>query len=949
VLRKEQRRLERRQFLGKRLLAGSTAIVIALGMAVGGTAPVFAAPASTTLSAPIVNANGIKTYFQKGLTCNEQAVNFQKPPALDGSNLNNDGLYQAVNPNNWGTLTWDVSDKRVTWSINPGWDVDVCVKGGSYLTTIDTSNTPAGVTSYVHTYAGLSHLGFRIVSAPSGTPTQVVDCVSVTYSKGAPISNGDHFNITITPPGSQINAYVDQNIAGGVNYNGQNGLGLRINAFGVAQTPIPLTLPQVTSGVLVFFYSEFITAASWTVSFVQTDAIDTWPNLKCGTTETEQLLEPLATSAEIECNTDGSYTLGDLMVDGVQAVQWYVAIGDTKPTDLSGYKQFDPGKVIVNSTQTVHVKAVPISDKYSLKPGATSEWTFRFTAPEGCARPCLPNDAITYTYVNSGPTANTGIVTVAQRDGYSDKLCKPLYVTAAAWAFNVVDQVWTQTLVVANRINGGEPITQVGTYEYGALVGCGQGDIYASRTAFPNPSPLLLGPNQPAWPEGMTPWDFEETFLHDMGFSGTPGPTYLVTNPGCNALIPVTPTVSVIDECGEYGAIKLNSDNPHISYIVKDTNGIVVPVADAKEGQFTVVAIASFPYILKNYPVGGWPVNLQKKYDCELPDLPITDASIGFVDPTCNYNQKLDPSKLVVTDALLATRESYQEFSDGRYEVVFVTTDPLARFFDSSTPVPGRTVSEGGTKLTFTGTLAGPNTELCTVLSVVDPFAYVDTCVTASFTLFSVEGLTYRVTIGNDPSFDAVFAEGVPSKTFAVEPGDYVLAVPRANDGYILGPDQPTPLDRQFTTYGPDDCQLPELPNWPASATATNQVCSVFGMNSGTIAVQFSVGPVSNPNPVRYYLAYGTAQQQELTSAVTAVPPGQHLVTAVASISTDSVNDAGNTAVLPVTAGAASAENCDLPTLAFTGASGALTGMGALALLLTLVGAGVVVARRRQA
>ncbi len=439
---------------------------------------------------------------------------------------------------------------------------------------------------------------------------------------------------------------------------------------------------------------------------------------------------------------------------------------------------------------------------------------------------------------------------------------------------------------------------------------------------------FLNGPNNPQ--EALVPGGWGSSYK-------------LVKNPDC-----ALATAAVFENPAScFSGSLLNEDlfdvSPGVTWVVVD------PGSDTRQYEvaFTAPAASLFSDGTRTFVVKGDLDPVLGDEDCVFP---ITNVFLTFNDATCMRGQTLNVDSFVFDTELAELAGDPIIEEDGTYTVVFATIG-LKTTFDQSPDValPGRIVSNGGKTLTFTGTLAGPNTELCRALPVVDPFEYVDTCVTASFTLFYVEGLTYRVTINDDPSFDVVFAEGVTSKTFGVEPGDYVLAVPRANDGYVLGPDQPTPLDRKFTTYGPGDCQLPELPNWPASATATNQVCSPFGMNSGEITVQFSVGPISNLNPVRYYLAYGTPQQQELTSAVTPVASGDHLVTAVASISTDSVNDAGHTAVLPVTVGAASAENCDLPTLAFTGASDALTGIGALALLLTLVGAGVVVARRRQA
>jgi hypothetical protein len=139
----------------------------------------------------------------------------------------------------------------------------------------------------------------------------------------------------------------------------------------------------------------------------------------------------------------------------------------------------------------------------------------------------------------------------------------------------------------------------------------------------------------------------------------------------------------------------------------------------------------------------------------------------------------------------------------------------------------------------------------------------------------------------------------------------------------------------------------PSLANWPASAVATPQICTPSGPRSGAITVQLSTGPAGNENPVRYYLAFGTAEQRELTSATTAVPTGAYTVTAETSDSADSVNNEGNTATFAVVVGAPAGGTCDLPTLAFTGAS-ELTGVaGLIALLLTLTGVAMLAAQRR--
>jgi hypothetical protein len=195
--------------------------------------------------------------------------------------------------------------------------------------------------------------------------------------------------------------------------------------------------------------------------------------------------------------------------------------------------------------------------------------------------------------------------------------------------------------------------------------------------------------------------------------------------------------------------------------------------------------------------------------------------------------------------------------------------------------------------------------------------------------------------VDDDGSFTVVFTAIGARTTFDQSP-DAAMAGRLVSDsgktltftGMLAGPNA-------------DECQLPSLANWPASAVATPQICTPSGPRSGAITVQLSTGPAGNENPVRYYLAFGTAEQRELTSATTAVPTGAYTVTAETSDSADSVNNEGNTATFAVVVGAPAGGTCDLPTLAFTGAS-ELTGVaGLIALLLTLTGVALLAAQRR--
>ena len=145
-----------------------------------------------------------------------------------------------------------------------------------------------------------------------GPPTQTVTCDIIAGNYNGPLENGKHINATIatTVNGKdvelgQVNMYVDQNIAGGASYNGQTNLGLRWKILGVDQTPIPLTLDQVKSGIITLPYGPVLAAAlakmgyySWTVTFVQTNETDTWPNFKCDTTKEDAVASVTIKTAE---------------------------------------------------------------------------------------------------------------------------------------------------------------------------------------------------------------------------------------------------------------------------------------------------------------------------------------------------------------------------------------------------------------------------------------------------------------------------------------------------------------------------------------------------------------------------------------------------------------------------------------------------------------------------
>ncbi|WP_439564824.1 hypothetical protein [Microcella sp.] len=217
----------------------------------------------------------------------------------------------------------------------------------------------------------------------------------------------------------------------------------------------------------------------------------------------------------------------------------------------------------------------------------------------------------------------------------------------------------------------------------------------------------------------------------------------------------------------------------------------------------------------------------------------------------------------------------------------------------------------------------------------------------ASFTVTASPNVSYTYTIDGGSPMDVVFPLGEDTVTIPVTPGATVVVTAAAASGFVL-PEGYEPWEKTFEVS--ERCiDLPVLANWPASASATAQVCSPLGsLVSGSITVVFPEGSIENPDPVRYFIAYGTPQQQELTSAVTAVAPGSYVVTAIPTVPTDSINDSGDRADFPLTVGAAADPDCgQLDTLAFTGAGAVTNWLGVAAVLLMVAGMGFVIRRNR--
>jgi hypothetical protein len=153
------------------------------------------------------------------------------------------------------------------------------------------------------------------------------------------------------------------------------------------------------------------------------------------------------------------------------------------------------------------------------------------STPTRLLKSCISPSQVSYTY---DPSTNSGVITVPTDPTSNGVLCDPFYVTAASWKYTS-NNTWPQNLDVVHKLG---KISTSGTYDFGAAVTCGQGDIYASYDANDqtlSPTKLLTGPDA----------NFVETFLDEMGFTG-PSPTYFPQDADCwSPLTPETGTPTV--------------------------------------------------------------------------------------------------------------------------------------------------------------------------------------------------------------------------------------------------------------------------------------------------------------------------------------------------------------------------------------------------------------------
>lgn len=126
-------------------------------------------------------------------------------------------------------------------------------------------------------------------------PEQELTCERVIVDYMRALKNGDHINLEYkvgNGSSKQVNVYVDQNVPGGytgtINGTSVNQLGLRFSDG----TTAGLSEADILAGIINFAYADLIDSDYYTVTFVQSNETDTWPNLTCGSTKKVSVTTP---------------------------------------------------------------------------------------------------------------------------------------------------------------------------------------------------------------------------------------------------------------------------------------------------------------------------------------------------------------------------------------------------------------------------------------------------------------------------------------------------------------------------------------------------------------------------------------------------------------------------------------------------------------------------------
>jgi hypothetical protein len=324
--------------------------------------------------------------------------------------------------------------------------------------------------------------------------------------------------------------------------------------------------------------------------------------------------------------------------------------------------------------------------------------------------------------------------------------------------------------------------------------------------------------------------------------------------------------------------------------------------------------------------------------------LGLAQASLQFTAATC-----LDPETLEMPGEAQLENATVKSFSvneeTGEFEVVFELADGGDAFDTNQTDfVFGdyeksvtATYNDDNTELTLSGMLDGPNEELCSEKSAtaVAP-TQVNTCEVQSYTLTAAEGVEYTVTVNDGDPTVVDFGDDTEA-TFMAETFDTVVINAYVLDGYAFLEGATTEWTFEFPL--PEDC-FPTAPVTTASVTWVQPDC--LG-NPGSYTLTNEPGVIWTVDGVvvqgnkTYTAAIGSTPSIEASLE----PASEEFPTGFGW------NDENQQTLWNLSFVAPT--NCDLTTLALTGASNALGGLGMVAVLIMMAGTGLVVARRREA
>lgn len=554
---------------------------------------------------------------------------------------------------------------------------------------------------------------------------------------------------------------------------------------------------------------------------------------------------------------------------------------------------------------------------------------------EGCqpTPTCLPSSAVSYTY---SPTTNSGVITVTDQPNSTGTLCAPFWVTATSWKF-VNSSVWPQMLDQVQKLG---PISEAGTYEYAATVACGQGDIYASFEAQPEPTSVLNGPSDP----------FAEHFLHEMGFSG-PTPTYMQQSGECAK---VAPSVSyTAGDCSATEGVKSLTSVSSLTFVF-DNSKSTVPVT------FTVAApdlsvTPNLPTIVRTVAPGAvvtvqtspvttagasFTVALSGVYGVTLPDQKVTVPSFTgciSVSPVvpASTNQTCSAEKVVGGSITVGGQTGLIYAIDGpgtANDVTGITANtttpnlPTGAYVVSVAPDTGYVIT-GADAWPYTVTIAAPAkpcVELPTepLVTPTATFAQFSCTLGGSYTLGPAAGVLW--TVNGAPA-----AAGTTAVTTA-----QAVTISARPDAPKYGFEEgiPNPKVFTFTFAKPTNC--PELPTEPLvtpSATFVQMTCTTGG--------SYTLGPAAG--------VLWTVNSAPAAAGTTAVAAAQVVSITARPDAPKYGFEEGipNPKAFSFTFARPTSCPSSLPTLALTGSGSGSTGTALVGLALMVIGGLLVTVR----